>query len=84
MQIMILSSSMKGLEKFIKQATEDYQGKCTRIAEYNDKYDEYHVIIEKKLGKDMIYLDWVGGDLAEQPDEFDKPPFKNLEWKNIK
>ena len=69
-------------DRFIEQARADYQGKPKRIARCQDRYDEVHVVIEMVLDNgDVHYLDWIGAEHADQPDEFgDEPPFPNLKW----
>lgn len=76
-------------DRFIAQARADYQGKPKRIARCRDRYGEEHVVIEMVLDKstgpwscgDVYYLDWIGAEHADQPDEFgDEAPFPNLKW----
>jgi len=68
------------MQRYLTQAA-DYQGQPVAFAEHYDEYDEHHVIIEMSSG---YYLDWIGGEYAEGPDEFDSVPFDNLHWKKIK
>lgn len=79
-------------DRFIAQARADYQGKPKRIARCRDRYDEEHVVIEMALDNgDVHYLDWIGAEHADQPDEFtgpegfcgDEVPFSNLKWSYI-
>ena len=69
-------------DRFIEQARADYQGKPKRIARCQDHYGEAHVVIEMVLDNgDVHYLDWIGAEHADQPDEFgDEAPFSNLKW----
>ena len=69
-------------DRFIEQARADYQGKPKRIARCQDRYGEAHVVIEMVLDNgDVHYLDWIGAEHADQPDEFgDEAPFPNLKW----
>ena len=78
--------------RYINQARRDYAGKPKRIAWCMDKCGETHVIIEMALDNgDVHYLDWIGADYADQPDEFtgpegfcgDEVPFSNLKWSYI-
>lgn len=73
-------------QRFIDQARDDYLGTPHRIARCTDSCGEVHVIIEMRVGEDTRhYLDWIGGELADQPDEFgDQLPFKGLKWAPIK
>lgn len=66
--------------RYIDQAKSDYDGKPIAMAEHWDQYDEHHVIIKMSSG---FYLDWIGGEYAEEPDEFDREPFDNLKWNKI-
>lgn len=68
--------------RFIKQARAEYAGTPKRIAWCTDRYGEIHAIIEMVLDNgDVHYLDWIGAEHADQPDEFgDEPPFPNLKW----
>ena len=69
-------------DRFIKQARDDYAGIPKRIARCRDKYHEEHVVIEMALDNgDVHYLDWIGAEYADSPDEFgDELPFPNLKW----
>jgi hypothetical protein len=67
-------------DRYIAQAREDYEGEPVAIATHYDQYDEVHVIVKMSDG---YYLDWIGGEYAEEPDEFDTEPFKNLKWRAI-
>lgn len=71
--------------KQIEQARADYLGTPKRYAFATDGYGEYHILIENVLSNgEKFYLDWIGGDYAEEPDEFeDYPPFSGLRWKAI-
>ncbi len=68
--------------RFIEQARTEYAGTPKRIAWCTDRYGEIHAIIEMVLDNgDVHYLDWIGAEHADQPDEFgDEPPFPNLKW----
>ena len=70
--------------RFIEQARADYMGTPKRIARCRDRYGEEHVVIEMVLDKStgpVHYLDWIGAEHADQPDEFgDEAPFPNLKW----
>lgn len=72
-------------DRFIQQARDNYQGEPKRIARCRDQYNEEHVIIEMVLANgDVHYLDWIGAEYAESPDEFgDELPFPNLKWSHI-
>lgn len=72
-------------DRFIEQARADYLGKPKRIARCQDRYGEEHVVIEMVLdNEDVHYLDWIGAEHADQPDEFgDEAPFSNLKWSYI-
>ena len=67
------------MQRYIEQAA-DYEGKPVAYAEHWDQYDEHHVILKMDSG---YYLNWIGGVYAEEPDEFDELPFKNLRWRDI-
>ena len=67
------------MQYYIEQAA-DYEGEVVAYAEHWDQYDEHHVILKMSSG---YYLDWIGGAHAEEPDEFDELPFKNLRWHDI-
>jgi hypothetical protein len=67
--------------RYIEQAA-DYEGTPVAIATHYDQYDEYHVII-KMQDDATYYLDWIGGEYAPEPDEFDELPFENLHWQKI-
>lgn len=69
-------------DRFIKQARADYVGTPKRIAWHTDQYGERHVVIEMKLTDGTAhYLDWIGAEYADQPDEFgDEVPFPHLKW----
>lgn len=72
-------------QRFIEQARADYLGKPLRIARCVDSCGEEHVVIEMGLGASVHYLDWIGADLAPEPDELgDELPFTGLKWKAIK
>jgi hypothetical protein len=68
------------VNRYIEQANADYEGEALAITEHWDRYGEHHVIVKMSNG---YYLDWIGGKYAEEPDEFDEVPFKNLRWKKI-
>lgn len=68
------------MDRYIKQATEDYEGKPVAFTNHWDVYGEHHVIVKMSNG---YYLDWIGGEYAEEPDEFDEEPFNNLEWTTV-
>jgi len=65
--------------RYIEQAA-DYEGVPVAITSHWDHYDEHHVIIKMSSG---YYLDWIGGEYAEEPDEFDDAPFEGLHWTPI-
>ena len=65
--------------RYIEQAA-DYEGKPVAITTHWDQYDEQHVIVKMSSG---YYLDWIGGEYAEEPDEFEQAPFDNLNWTTI-
>lgn len=69
-------------DRFIEQAREDYEGTPTHIAFTTDRYGEKHVVIKMSSG---YYLDWIGAELAEEPDEWeDVPTGLTLIFKPIK
>jgi hypothetical protein len=68
------------MQRYIEQAKADYEGQPVAIAEHWDRYDEHHVIVKMSSG---YYLDWIGAEYAEWPDEFEAEPFENLEWRAI-
>lgn len=68
------------MQRYIEQAKADYEGEPLAIAEHWDRYDEHHVIVRMSSG---YYLDWIGAEYAEEPDEFDEEPFENLHWRAI-
>lgn len=67
------------MQRFFDQA-KDYEGKVVAYTQHWDQYDEHHVILKMSSG---YYLDWIGGEYAEEPDEFDEPPFANLHWTKV-
>lgn len=67
--------------RFIAQARADYAGEPKRIARCQDRCGEEHVIIEMTSG---YWLDWIGAELAPEPDEFDELPFTGLKWTAVK
>jgi hypothetical protein len=69
--------------RYIEQAKADYEGEPIAITEHWDRYDEHHVIIKMKCGKEHYYLDWIGGKYANEPDEFDKLPFTIRKWRKL-
>ena len=73
------------MERFIEQARRDYLGTPTRIAVGFDKYGEEHVVIEMaQAGSNPpMYLDWIGGKFASEPDEMEEPPLAGMRWKKI-
>lgn len=71
------------MTNFLEQAKQ-YQGAPTRIAYHTDAAGEYHVIIEMCYKKRSYWLDWIGGEYAEEPDEFEEEPFNNLNWRAVK
>lgn len=72
-------------ERFIQQAREDYQGTPTRIARCMDACGETHVIIESLMEDGTkFYMDWIGAELASEPDEMEDCPFRGLKWREVK
>lgn len=72
---------MSRSQRFIDQARSDYAGIPESISWARDKYGEAHVVIKMSSG---YYLDWIGAEYADQPDEFDEPPpGLKLFWKPI-
>lgn len=69
--------------RFIEEARSDYEGVATRITTQYDHYDEIHIIIEMKCGNETYYLDWIGGEYADEPDELEDMPFVDPEWIDI-
>ena len=62
-------------DRFIAQARKDYLGSPNRIAWSTDKYGEKHVVIEMIWPDGQkYYLDWIGAEYADQPDEFGETP----------
>lgn len=70
------------MKRYIEQAA-DYEGKPVAMADHYDQYDEHHVIVKMKDGKMTYFLDWIGAEYAEQPDEFMEQPFENLQWTTV-
>ena len=73
--------------RFVRQAQEDYAGNPKRIAWTTDRYGEKHVVIEMHdaSGKPIFWLDWIGAEYADAPDEWDRcPPDLTLIFKPIK
>jgi hypothetical protein len=72
---------MNHSQRFIEQARSNYAGTPEAIAWAYDKYDEIHVVIRMSPG---YYLDWIGGEYADEPDEFEEQPAGlNLNWRAI-
>lgn len=75
-------------QRFIDQARADYSGTPHRIARCEDRCGEVHVIVEMRAGAigeaGTYWLDWIGAELADQPDEFDELPFRGLKWNAVK
>ncbi len=71
------------MERYLTQAA-DYEGKPVAWARHYDKYGEEHVIIRMEHGDEDYHLDWIGGEYAEEPDEFLDCPFDNLSWTEVK
>jgi hypothetical protein len=74
-------------KRFIDQAINDYAGTPKRIARVSDACNEIHVVIEMVCPDIGTYwLDWIGAEFADQPDEFDEFPFlkRDLGWRPIK
>ena len=70
--------------RYIKEANEEYEGEAVAIAHHYDQYDEHHVIVKMKYNDEIYYLDWIGGEYAEEPDEMGEDmPFKNLRWQTV-
>jgi hypothetical protein len=69
--------------RYIEQAKSDYEGKPIAMAVHWDHYGEHHVIIKMKSGKETYCLDWIGGEYAEEPDEFESDPFPTLNWVKV-
>ena len=62
---------MSRSERFIAQARKDYLGNPEAIAFTTDACGEKHVVIRMSSG---YYLDWIGAELAPEPDEWEGPP----------
>lgn len=75
---------MTDYSRFIAQAKADYYGAPFRASTHIDGFGETHVVIEMKYSNLIYWLIWVGGGLAEEPDEYDELPFNNLAWAKIK
>jgi hypothetical protein len=68
--------------RFITQAG-GYVGTPHRIARCGHR-GESHVIIENKLlDGSCFYLNWIGAEYADEPDEYEEMPFKGLKWTAI-
>jgi hypothetical protein len=65
------------------QESQEYEGEAVAIAEHWDQYDEHHVIVKMKEQSYVYYLDWIGGEFAKEPDEFEVEPFDNLRWTKL-
>lgn len=73
---------MSRSERFIEQARKDYMGTPEAIAFTTDACGEKHVVIRMSSG---YYLDWIGAEYADQPDEWEGlPPDLKLIFKPIK
>ena len=73
---------MSRSQRFIDQARKDYEGTPEAIAFTTDAYGEQHVVIRMSSG---YYLDWIGAELATEPDEWDcQPTNLKLIFKPIK
>jgi hypothetical protein len=71
------------MERYLTQAA-DYEGKPVGWCRHYDQYGEEHVILKMQHDKETYWLDWIGGEYAEEPDEFMcDPPFKNLKWRDF-
>jgi len=62
---------MSHSQRFIDQARSDYEGTPTHIAFTTDACGEEHVVIRMSSG---YYLDWIGAELAPEPDEWEGQP----------
>lgn len=58
-------------DSFIAQARKDYDGTPEAIAFTTDTCGEQHVVIRMSSG---YYLDWIGAELASEPDEWEEQP----------
>ena len=58
-------------QRFIDQARKDYEGTPEAIAFTTDACGEQHVVIRMSSG---YYLDWIGAELAPEPDEWEEQP----------
>lgn len=58
-------------QRFIDQARRDYEGVPEAIAFTTDAHGEKHVVIRMSSG---YYLDWIGAELASEPDEWEGVP----------
>jgi hypothetical protein len=72
------------MERYLEQA-KDYVGYPTGWCRRYDSYGEEHFILEMNDCGVTYWLDWIGGEYAEEPDEFDEfcKPFDNMEMNNI-
>ena len=70
--------------RFIEEARSDYEGLPIQITTEYDHYGEVHIIIEMKYGNETYYLDWIGGEYADVPDELEFMPFSDPDWIEIK
>ena len=79
-----METKERPMERYIQQAEHDYKGDAIAIAEHFDKYGEQHILVKMKNGRDVYYLDWIGGEYAEYPDECgEDEPFEDLYWMAI-
>lgn len=71
-------------ERFVKQAREEYMGTPRRVSFFFDGYGEEHVVVEMHQGgKPSFWLDWIGAELADQPDEHLDPPALAKGWQVV-
>jgi len=62
-------------------------GSAIRVTECVDKYDEMHVVIEMHDQSGTRYwLDWIGAEYAQEPDElecFNQDNFFDIAWEPV-
>lgn len=74
------------MDQFIKQAA-DYVGRPSRWARATSPDGEKHFLLEMKCDdRSTHYLDWIGAELAEEPDEWgdEMPDYPGIVWKKIR
>ena len=70
---------------FAKQIAEadEYVGKPMSVGRAHDNYGEEHIVICMQDEGELYYLDWIGGDYAEGPDECDDVSHLHIHWQPV-